>query len=50
MELNARERWWIENNECVNKYIPTRTDKEYYEAHKEKIKEIPEIYLVEDSI
>jgi hypothetical protein len=39
IELNARERYWIENNECVNKQIPTRTIKEYYEAHKEKIKE-----------
>jgi hypothetical protein len=23
-ELHARERWYIENFECVNKYIPTR--------------------------
>jgi len=39
MELNARERWYIENNDCVNMIIPTRTIKEYYEANKEEIKE-----------
>jgi len=53
-ELHARERYWIENTECVNKNIPTRTDKEYYqdnkeiyfkkyyEEHKEKIKQYRE--------
>jgi hypothetical protein len=39
MELNARERYWIENNECVNKYIPTRTQNEWKELNKDKIKE-----------
>jgi transcription-repair coupling factor (superfamily II helicase) len=38
-QLHARERFFIENTECVNKYIPTRTPKEYYEDHKEKISE-----------
>ena len=28
---------YIENNECVNKYIPTRTAKERYEDNKDKI-------------
>ena len=37
MELNARERYYIENNECVNKVVPGRTDKEYREDNKEKI-------------
>ena len=37
MELNARERWYIENNECVNRIIPTRTKKEYREANKDDI-------------
>lgn len=27
-ELLARERWFIENNKCVNKYIPFRTPEE----------------------
>ena len=45
-ELQARERWYIENNECVNKNIPNRTEeeirvyhKEYRETHREKSKE-----------
>ena len=36
-ELHARERYWIENLECVNKVVPTRTHKQYYEENKEKI-------------
>lgn len=38
-ELNKRERYWIENTDCVNKTIPTRTRKEYYEDNKELIKQ-----------
>ena len=34
-QLEAKERWYIENNECINKYIPTRTHKEYYEDNKQ---------------
>jgi hypothetical protein len=36
-ELHARERYYIENIECVNKNIPTRSFKEYYDANKERI-------------
>ena len=36
-ELHARERYWIENNECVNIVVPGRTPKECYEANKDKI-------------
>jgi hypothetical protein len=40
-QLLARERYYIENNECVNKVIPTRNknerSKEYYQENKEKI-------------
>mgnify|MGYP003659504739 CR=1 FL=1 len=36
-ELHARERYWIENYECVNKEVPGRTNKEWYEANKDKI-------------
>ena len=47
-ELQARERWWIENNVCINKQIPGRTPQEwrednegynikYNEQHKEHI-------------
>lgn len=38
-ELHQREGYFIRNNSCVNKYIPRRTDKEYYEDNKEKINE-----------
>lgn len=38
-ELKARERFHIENNICVNKVIPGRTLKEYYQDNKEKFKE-----------
>jgi len=39
IELNQKERYYIENNECINKIIPCRTAKEYREDNKEKIKE-----------
>lgn len=31
--------FYIENNECINKFIPCRTRKERYEANKEEIKD-----------
>jgi len=36
-ELERKEREHIEANVCVNKYITTRTRKEYREAHKEEL-------------
>ena len=36
-ELERKEREHIESNICVNKIIPTRTDKEWREEHKEEI-------------
>ena len=38
-ELHNRERWYIENNICVNKCIPNRTNAEYRNANKQKIAE-----------
>ena len=38
-QLYARERYWIENNECINKHIPGRTNKEWYQDNKEKVLE-----------
>jgi len=35
----SRERYWIENTECINRSIPGRTDKEYREDTKEKRKQ-----------
>jgi hypothetical protein len=43
-ELNTRERWYIENNNCINKTIPTRTRKEYRQVNKDKKKIIDKIY------
>ena len=37
-ELYARERYYIESLQCVNKQIPTRTKKEWQDDHKEYIK------------
>lgn len=36
-ELERRERYWIENTNCVNLTIPTRTPKEYKEDNRDKI-------------
>jgi len=38
-ELHKKEREHIEKTACVNKNIPARTGKEYYEANKEIVKE-----------
>jgi len=35
-ELESRERYYIENFECVNKIIPTRSKKEYQRTDKRK--------------
>lgn len=39
LELETRERWWIENNVCINKQIPGRTKDEWVENNKGKIKQ-----------
>jgi len=36
-ELETRERWYILNNDCINKNIPTRTKKQWNEDNKETI-------------
>ena len=38
-QLLRRERFWIENNQCVNKTIPGRTPAQWYEENADKIKE-----------
>jgi hypothetical protein len=43
-ELYARERYFIENIECVNKVIPTRTDKEWTLDNKERLKDYKKEY------
>ena len=37
-ELKARERYWIERLDCVNRCIPGRTDAEWYADHREERK------------
>jgi hypothetical protein len=48
-QLHARERYYIESQECVNKFIPTRTQKEYgkiyREEHKGEMKEYQKDYV-----
>ena len=36
-ELLTRERYYIENNECLNKVVPGRSHKQYYVVNKDKI-------------
>ena len=43
-ELEMKERFYIENNICVNKQIPTRTLKEYAIDNKEKIQNYQKDY------
>ena len=38
-ELHRRERHFIETLECTNKYIPTRTKKDFYDANRDIILE-----------
>ena len=39
LELEQKERIYIETNKCINKNIPGRTIKEYYNDNKDKILE-----------
>ena len=44
-ELLARERYWIEKTDCVNKCIPTRTKTEYKRDNCEKTREQNQKYF-----
>ena len=45
LEANKRERYWIEKlNATLNKVIPSRTFKEYYEDNKTKLLEQKKVY------
>ena len=37
IELLQRERYYIENNDCINKTIPSRTAKEWREDNKDEL-------------
>ena len=43
-QLLMRERYYIDNNDCVNKNVPGRTKKERYEANKDKISEQKKVF------
>ena len=38
-DLHERERYYIENFDCVNKVIPNRTDKEYHKEYRKNNQE-----------
>ena len=38
-ELLSREAYYIRNNECVNKNVPNRSQKEWQDEHKEQKKQ-----------
>jgi len=43
----SRERYWVENTECINKKIQGRTGKEYRETNKERMKQLYKEYHIE---
>ena len=43
-EARARERYWIENHECVNKNIPGRTYKEWTDDNKSRMTDYYKAY------
>jgi len=43
-ELRNRERFYIENNTCVNCRVPNRTNKEWCEENREILREKKKIY------
>lgn len=45
-ELTKRERYWIDNLECVNKQLPTRTKKEYRAFNKDKQQAYMKTYYI----
>ena len=47
-ELRTRERYWIENYDCVNKRVPGRTKKEWIQLNKENIKEYKAVYYTDN--
>ncbi len=46
-ELRAEERKYIESMDCVNKHIPNRTAKEWYQDNKNSVKEKVKKYALE---
>ena len=38
-ELEARERYYIDNTDCINKQLPGRTNQEWYQDNRERLLE-----------
>jgi len=49
-ELLAREAYHIKNNKCVNKIVPLRTDKEYYQDTNGKDKKRIQYNLTKEKV
>ena len=47
-QLLRRERYYIENNKCINNNVPTRTPKEYRLDNIEKVRENDRIKHIND--
>lgn len=47
-QLYARERYWIEKVDCINKQLPGRTYKEWYQANREAISEQKKVHYQEN--
>ena len=47
-ELEKKERIYIDSNDCINKYRPSRTHKEYKLEHKEHLDSLRKIYYEEN--
>ena len=47
-ELHARERFWIENTDCVNKFIPNRSKAEHFQDNKVRLLANNKIYRAEN--
>jgi hypothetical protein len=43
-ELLARERFYIENNECVNKQVPLQNKTEYRQQHRDNFNKYSQLY------
>ena len=43
-ELHSRERYYIENFDCINKNIPGQSSQEYREKNQDKIKKYNKLY------
>lgn len=48
-QLLAKESEYIKKNKCVNKYVPNRTRKEYYQDNKDEISEKGKQFYIQNT-